>query len=96
MSDRRQVVCRPLITERASLLREKSNKYLFEVQRNANKIDIGRAVERIFDVEVLKVNTVSVRGKVKRLGRFKGQRPGWKKAIVTIAQGQSIDFFGSV
>ena len=81
---------------RFRLLREKSNKYLFEVQRSANKIDIGRAVGRIFDVEVLKVNTVSVRGKVKRLGRYKGRRPGWKKAIVTIAEGQTIDFFGSV
>ena len=96
MSDPRRTLRRPVITERASLLQERSNKYVFEVRGNANKVEIGRAVEEIFDVKVLGVNTMSVRGKVKRLGRFQGRRASWKKAIVTLAQGQSIDYFEGV
>ena len=96
MNDRRRIVCRPLITERASLLQEGSNKYLFEIRGDANKIEIRRAVERMFDVDVVKVNTLSVRGKVKRLGRFQGRRSNWRKAIVTLAEGQTIDYFEGV
>ena len=91
--DPRQIVRRPLITERASQLQEDQNKYLFEVRRDANKIDIKRAMEAMFEVDVVKVNTSSVSGKVKRLGRFQGRRASWKKAIVTLAAGQTIDFF---
>jgi large subunit ribosomal protein L23 len=88
-----QLIRRPVITERASELQEKYQKYVFEVRSNANKIDIQRAVESQFDVDVEKVNTVSMHGKVKRMGRFVGRRADWKKAIVTLAEGQSIDFF---
>ena len=91
--DPRQIVRRPLITERASQLQEDQNKYLFEVRRDANKIDIKRAMEAMFEVDVVKVNTSSVSGKVKRLGRFQGRRASWTKAIVTLAAGQTIDFF---
>ena len=89
----RDIVRRPLITERASQLQEEANRYVFEVRGDANKIEIRRAVEEIFEVTVTKVNTVSVRGKVKRMGRFQGRRASWKKAIVSVAQGQSIEFF---
>jgi large subunit ribosomal protein L23 len=92
----RDIVRRPLITERASQLQEEANRYVFEVRGDANKIEIRRAIEEIFEVTVTKVNTVSVRGKVKRMGRFQGRRASWKKAIVSVAQGQSIEFFEEV
>lgn len=95
MKNLREVIRRPLITERATQLQEASGKYSFEVDRRANKIDVKRAVEAMFEVQVTKINTVSVRGKVKRLGRFVGRRSNWKKAIVTLAAGQSIDIFES-
>ena len=83
-------------SERASQLQEEANRYVFEVRGDANKIEIRRAIEEIFEVTVTKVNTVSVRGKVKRMGRFQGRRASWKKAIVSVAQGQSIEFFEEV
>ena len=92
----RDILRRPLITERATQLQEAGNRYVFEVRRDANKIDIKRAVEGIFEVQVTNVNTCTVRGKIKRLGRFQGRRPNWKKAIVTVAQGQTIEFFEEV
>ena len=95
MKNLREVIRRPLITERATQLQEANGKYSFEVDRRANKIDVKRAVEAMFDVQVIKINTTSVRGKVKRLGRFVGRRSNWKKAIVTLASGQSIDIFES-
>ena len=82
-----------MITERASDLQEKQGKYIFEVLSSANKIDIRRAVESMFDVDVIKVNTSNMHGKLKRLGRFQGRRSNWKKAVVTLAQGHNIDFF---
>ena len=95
MKNLREVIRRPLITERATQLQEADGKYSFEVDRRANKIDVKRAVESMFDVQVVKVNTISVHGKVKRLGRFMGRRSDWKKAVVTLVNGQSIDFFES-
>ena len=94
--DSRSIVRRVLITERATELQEQSNKFLFEVRRGANKVEIQNAIQAMFDVDVVKVNTASVHGKVKRLGRFQGRRSDWKKAIVTLATGQSIDFFEGV
>jgi len=91
----REVIRRPLITEKATQLQESVGKYSFEVDKRANKIDVKRAVESMFDVHVVKVNTTSVHGKVKRMGRFVGRRSNWKKAIVTLADGQSIDYFES-
>ena len=91
----REVIRRPLITEKATQLQEAGGKYSFEVDTRANKIDVKRAVEAMFDVKVVKVNTTSVHGKVKRLGRFAGRRSDWKKAIVTLADGETIDFFES-
>ncbi len=93
MTNHHSIIRRPMITERASALQEKHGKYIFEVLSSANKIDIRRAVESMFDVDVVKVNTLNMHGKLKRLGRFQGRRSNWKKAVVTLAQGHNIDFF---
>lgn len=92
--DIRDIIRRPLITERASELQEDHNKFVFEVRVDANKLEIKKAAETLFDVRVLNVNTSTVAGKLKRMGRFQGRRANWKKAIVTLAPGDAIDFFG--
>ena len=93
MKDPRQIVLRPIISERSyDLINE--NQYTFEVIKQANKIEIGKAIEEIFGVTVLKVNTMNVKGKPKRVRYAKGYTRTWKKAIVTIAEGQTIEAFG--
>jgi large subunit ribosomal protein L23 len=92
--DFRDIIRRPLITERASQLQEDHNKFVFEVRVDANKLEIKNAAEKMYNVRVLKVNTSSVSGKVKKMGRFQGRRANWKKAIITLADGDAIDFFG--
>ena len=93
MKDPRQVILRPIISERSyDLIND--NRYTFEVAKQANKVEIGQAVETIFGVTVLNVNTMNVSGKPKRLRYAKGMTRSWKKAIVTIADGQSIEAFG--
>jgi len=92
----RKVLCRPLLTEKATIAREAGNEYAFEVDPKANKIDIKRAVEEIFDVKVKKVRTSNVTGKMKRMGVHQGRRPGWKKALVTLVEGSRIDLFEGV
>ena len=79
-----------MFTEKNDRLKEKFNKYAFEVEMKTNKIEIRQAVERIFGVTVVKVNTMRVHGKVKRRGRSVGRRPDWKKAIVTLREGDTI------
>ena len=96
MKDLSQVVRKPLVTERFADLRERDNKFIFEVHPDANKHEIRRAIEHYFGVKVTEVRTMNVRGKVKRLGRFSGKRADWKKAIVTLAEGDSIDLFDQV
>lgn len=89
-----QVIKRPIaLTEKAAHLKEEENKVVFEVELKANKIQIREAVEKLFDVKVENVNTLIQRGKVKRLGRQYHKRPNWKKAIVTLAPGNDIQFF---
>jgi large subunit ribosomal protein L23 len=80
----------PIITEKTHTQREVANKLTFRVDLKANKIEIRKAVEDIFKVKVLGVNTIRVRGKKKRLGRTQGWRPDWKKAVVTLAPGEKI------
>lgn len=93
------IIRRPIISERsmeAVFDREgnKIKKYTFEVPVTANKIEIKKAVEEVFGVKVAAVNTMRVMGKVKRMGRFEGRRPSWKKAIVTLEKGsKTIEFF---
>lgn len=90
--DPRDVIIRPVITEKTTKLMEEG-KYTFVVNPRATKTDIRWAVEEIFGVEVAKVNTMRVLGKVRRMGRFEGRRPSWKKAIVTLEPGQRIEVF---
>ncbi|NMD43342.1 MAG: 50S ribosomal protein L23 [Firmicutes bacterium] len=94
MKDPRDIIVRPVITEKSMQLLEE-NKYTFVVAREANKIEIKRALEEIFAVKVKAVNTANFRGKKKRLGRFPyGYKPRWKKAIITLAEGsKSIELF---
>jgi large subunit ribosomal protein L23 len=87
------VVVRPLLTEKGTRLRERDRQILFEVASDASRTDVRRAVEALFNVKVTGVRTQIVRGKVRRMGRFVGRRPNWKKAIVTLAEGADIDFF---
>jgi large subunit ribosomal protein L23 len=91
--DPRSIILEPVITEKSARDRDLHNKVVFVVARDANKIEIGKAVEELFSVTVLGVRTMSVSGKLKRLGRFEGRRAGWKKAIVTLKEGDSIEFF---
>jgi large subunit ribosomal protein L23 len=93
VKDLRQVVRRPLITEKGTLLKEQTNQVIFEVDRRANKVEIRQAVEKIFKVKVLSVHTLNVDGKKKRVGRILGRRSDWKKAYVTLAPGQTVEFF---
>jgi large subunit ribosomal protein L23 len=96
LKNARSIVLKPLVTEKGSRLREKGNKYLFRVANNANRLEIKRAVEEIFSVKVKSVKTMIAHGKVKRMGRYSGQRPDWKKAVVTLQEGQTIDLFEQV
>jgi large subunit ribosomal protein L23 len=91
-----QVVLRPLLTEKGTRLKEEGNQYLFRVARTANKVEIRQAIEQLFKVTVLEVRTARVRGKVKRLGRFQGRQPDWKKAIATLKEGDSIELYEGV
>jgi large subunit ribosomal protein L23 len=88
-----EILIRPIITERAAILTETQNKVVFEVAVNANKNEIKQAVESLFEVEVTAVRTMNVKGKLKRMGRNEGRRAAWKKAIVTLAEGHTLDFF---
>ncbi len=86
------VLVKPLVSEKSMMLLE-DNKYSFEVAKDANKIEIKYAVEKMFNVKVLRVTTRTIRGKVKRQGRYEGKRPDKKKAIVTLQEGDKIQIF---
>jgi large subunit ribosomal protein L23 len=88
-----EVVRRPIISEKSTALAEVGGKYAFEVAMKANKQEIREAVQNLFSVQVRNVRTLVMHGKVKRVGRFETKRPNWKKALVTLAEGQKIDFF---
>ena len=92
MKNVHDIIIKPIITE-DSMDRLADNKYTFKVAKDANKIEIAKAIEEIFDVKVAKVNTISVKGKQKRMGRYVGFRPDWKKAIVTLEGDKTIEFF---
>lgn len=93
MRDARTIIRRPFITEKSSNLKDSTNQYTFVVDRRANKIEIKWAVERLFRVNVLDVETMVMKGKPKRMGRFEGRRPNWKKAIVKLKEGDRIGIF---
>jgi large subunit ribosomal protein L23 len=91
-----QVLKRPLITEKGTRQKEQSNQILFEVDRRANKVMVRNAVESVFKVKVLSVKMMNVKGKERRVGRNVGRRPDWKKAIVRLGPGETIEFFEGV
>ena len=96
MKDLLYVITSPLITEKGTLVNEQGNQYVFRVRPEANKNEIRRAVETYFKVKVEGVHTMNYLGKNRRVGKSAGQRPRWKKAYVTLAPGQRLDFFESV
>ena len=95
-TDPRSIIRKVLITEKGTLLRETRQQYFFEVARDANKIEIKRAVEMVFHVKVDSVHTMQLRGKPKRHGRWSGRRNDWKKAIVTLKPDQKIELFEQI
>ncbi|BAU26103.1 large subunit ribosomal protein L23 [Aneurinibacillus soli] len=96
MKDPRDIIKRPVITERTADMMS-SNKYVFEVDLRANKTEIKDAVQRIFDVKVLNVNTLRVKGKPKRVGKYLGKRSDWKKAIVQLSEdSKALEFFEGI
>ena len=90
------IIIRPLITEKTSIQKEDYNQVSFEVDRRANRVEIRRAIENIFNVRVADVRTMQVKGKTKQRGRIVGKRRDWKKAIVNLMPGERIDFFEGV
>lgn len=96
MSNYHSILRYPSITEKNTQLRTSQNKFVFEVLPQATKPQIKQAVEKLFGVKVLSVNTMVVKGKLKRQGRTMGYRPDWKKAIIKLAAGQTISKFGEV
>jgi len=95
-SDPRSIIRKVLITEKGTVMRETLRQYFFEVARDANKIEIKRAVEAVFHVKVDSVQTMQMQGKVKRQGRTAGRRNDWKKAIVTLKPDQKIELFEQI
>jgi large subunit ribosomal protein L23 len=91
-----QIIRKLLVTEKSTAARDESNKYVFEVDRKANKVEIGQAVEKLFKVKVVDVHVMHVLGKKKRTGKVMGQKSSWKKAIVTLTAGNRIEIIEGV
>lgn len=97
MKDPRTIIVRPIVTEKTADLKEQSNIVCFEVSTGANRIEIRQAVEKLFNVKVMDVRVVNLKGKLRRFGRFSGHRPDWRKAYVRLAPGEkTIEFFDQV
>ena len=93
MKDIHAVVRRPVVTEKSTDLKATCNQIVFEVDKRANKVEIKNAIEKLFKVKVIDVRTMQIMGKRKKVGRKIGKRPDWKKALVTLRAGDTIDFF---
>ncbi len=93
MTSQYRLIKQPYITEKVMYMREMNNKVVFKVRGDVTKIELKKAVEKIFSVTVENVNTLNVKGKKKRQGLIQGQRSDWKKAIVTLKEGDSIEYF---
>ena len=89
--NKHNILVRPMFTEKSALSKEQ-NKYVFQVRPDASKIEIKKAIKELFNVNVLAVNTTNYQGKKKRVGKFEGTKPSWKKAVVTVKEGESIKF----
>lgn len=96
MKDFTKIIQRPIITEKGTTLRQEGNNLIFAVNRDANKIEIKQAVENLFNVHVEDVKTMVVKGKTKRWGMHQYKRSAWKKAIVKLREGESIEFYEGV
>jgi large subunit ribosomal protein L23 len=94
MKSPQDVIQAPLISEKGTQLTESANQVLFKVRPDANKIEVKQAIETLFKVKVVQIRMARYLGKVRRIGRNMGRRPGWKKAYVTLKDGDKIDFFG--
>jgi large subunit ribosomal protein L23 len=94
MKGSQDIIQAPLISEKGSLLAESTQQVLFKVRPDANKVEVKRAVETLFKVKVVKVRMARYLGKLRRVGKNLGRRPQWKKAYVTLREGDKIDFFG--
>ena len=90
------IIKRPLVTEKTTIQKDSFNQVSFEVDRKANRVEIKRAIEKIFNVRVVQVHTMQIKGKTKRRGHILGKRKDWKKAIATLMPGERIDFFEGV
>ncbi len=90
------LIIRPLVTEKVTALRENHNQVALRVRIDANRLEIKRAVEATLNVKVARVNVMTVRGKLKRLGRYQSQRPSWKKAIIILKPGEKLELFEGV
>lgn len=96
MRSPREVIIRPVVTEKSTMTADEVGAYSFVVARDANKIEIRRAVEALFDVRVAAVRTMNYRGKSRRVGRSVGRRPGYKKAVVKLADDERIDVYEGI
>lgn len=96
MKNAYDIIVRPIISEKADWARDEDNVYSFEVLKGANKIEISQAVEKIFNVKVAQVRTSILRGKLKRVGKTSGKKRNWKKALVTLQEGHTINLFEGV
>lgn len=93
MVEARDIIVKPIITEKSMKLMQENNTYTFQVLKKANKVQIRHAIEEIFNVDVDNVNTMNVRGKSRRMGRTEGKTPDWKKAIVKLKEGDQIEIY---
>lgn len=96
MRDPRQIIIRPVVTERSTELADDAGKYTFIVHPSANKIEIKNAVQSLFEVKVKEVRTANFRGKLRRVGRSEGHKAAYKKAVVTLAEGERIDVYEGI
>jgi large subunit ribosomal protein L23 len=96
MRDPRQIIIRPVVTERSTELADERGKYTFIVHPSANKIEIKNAVQSLFEVKVKDVHTANFRGKLRRVGRSEGKKAAYKKAVVTLADGERIDVYEGI
>ncbi len=96
MKTANEIIYQAIISEKGTVLRDDHNRYVFKVHVQANKIEIKKAIETAFAVKVLDVKTINIKGKSKRLGRYEGRRSDWKKALVKLKKGDSIDIFENV
>jgi large subunit ribosomal protein L23 len=92
----KDIISQAILSEKSTIIKEKENKYVFKVNPLANKHEIKHAIETAFGVKVTDIKTVNVKGKTKRLGRFEGKRSSWKKAIIKLKEGNSIEIFENV